>query len=288
MNFARTKKDGFVLIAVIWLAGLIAAAATGLALKVRVDTLATANVIHNSQAELIADGVAKLVALRLAGEQPLRANGSPSLCRWSTAATVDIRVQDQAGLIDLNTTDAAFFEGVFKKLGAATEFAHSLSSALQDFRDLDSLNTEGLAEPQTYPGQRFGPKNAPFQAIEELAQLPDMTDQLYRAILPVVTVHAAQPGVDQFTAPDILRKMFGEITPGEFTGELKDRSGPPQGKIFGLDIRVKTNSGGRYRRYAIVSMVRQPERPFAIMAWQNRLDWNEEPPQDTSIPPCFN
>jgi general secretion pathway protein K len=283
-----SNKEGFVLIAVIWLAGLLASVGTSLAVKVRVDTLAAANVIHNSQAELFADGMARLIAFRLAGDAQLQKDGSPSTCQWNKETRVEYLVQDQAGLIDLNTNDIRLFEILFEKLGLPSNQAQSLSAALQDFRDVDDVGSDSRPEPEQYAKRMFGPKNGPFQAIEELHQLPGMTEQLYRSVLPFVTVHSAQPGLDPTTTPAALRKLFGEFSPGTFNAELKDRAAPPQRKIFGVDVRVTTDSGGRYRRRALVNLLRQPDQPLAILEWQNGFGWEDVKRPGDSATACFN
>jgi type II secretory pathway component PulK len=58
-------EDGFVLVAVIWLAGLLAIMATGFMITVRSHTLSARNLVFNSKAEYLADGMVMLTALQL-------------------------------------------------------------------------------------------------------------------------------------------------------------------------------------------------------------------------------
>jgi type II secretory pathway component PulK len=280
-------ERGFVLVAVIWLAGLIAAITTGFAVKVRVDALTASNIVRNTQAELIADGMVRLTAWRLAtlAEPTTYADQS---CMWRKGVTVDIRLQDQAGLADINVLPPTFFAELLRGLGANDRKAKDISEAMLDFRDGDSEAQSGGREPQTYPERSFGPKNAPYQAVEELDQLPGMDEKLYRAILPLVTVHSSQPSIDPKSAPAALRIAFNQSASGDFTGSLINYVGASQGRTFGLDVRVTADNGARYRRRATAIILRQPERPFAFLTWQRGGEWTEKAAPARIGKSCFN
>ncbi len=283
------RNQGFVLVAVIWLAATIAAMATGFAVKVRIDTLTASNLVHNTQVETIADGLANLTAWRLAAatwKGPT--NGASSICQWRKGITADIRVQDQAGLIDLNTLPPDFFQELFARLGASDVQAKSFADAMLDYKDVDALGQDGSAEPTTYPERNFGPKNGPYQSIEELDQLPGMTDKIYRAALPFLTVYSAQPGIDPLTVPAPFRKLFDQPPTGDFTGFLSRYFGAAQGKTYGLDIRVKTDSGARFRRKAITVILQQPDKPFVFLEWQRGGAWQKDDTENTASKPCIN
>ncbi len=280
-------QRGFVLVAVIWLAGLIAAITTGFVVKVRVDALTASNIVRNTQAELIADGMARLAAWRLATvAQPT--NTTQTVCMWRKGLTVDVRVQDHAGLADINILPPEFFAELLRGLGADDRKAKEISEAILDFRDGDNVAQSGGIEPKTYPERNFGPKNAPYEAIEELDQLPGMDENLYRSVLPLVTVNSSQPGIDPASAPLALRKAFNQSASGAFTGSLANFVGASQGRTFGLDVRVTADNGARYRRLATAIILRQPERPFAFLTWQRGGEWMEDKTTALTATSCFN
>jgi general secretion pathway protein K len=283
------RQHGFVLVAVIWLAGLIAAITTGFAVKVRIDAMTASNIVHNTQAELIADGMARLTAWRLATDTvPHIADSSPMRCRWNKAALVEVRIQDQAGLADLNVLPPAFFEEFIKGLGVDTISAKQIAAAMMDFRDVDGVAQLGGGEGVSYVNRSYGPKNAPFEAVEELEQVPGITEMLYRTLLPLVTVHAAQPGIDYQTAPAALRGAFNEAPNGEFNGRLAKYTAASQARAFGIDVRVTLYSGAQFRRLALAVILRQPERPFTFLTWQRGGDWSGETAVQPASNACFN
>jgi type II secretory pathway component PulK len=282
---STNPRSGFVLVAVIWLAGLIAVMATGFAAKVRIETLAAASAMQSLQAAYVADGLARLLAWRLAKGDSLPADGRPQACRWGDGPRARVRIQDQAGLADLNAMPAEFFAKLFKAAGAPDAEARRLSELIADFRDPDDQAQSGGDERQAYQAQGFGPKNAPFEAVTELDQLPGLSESLYRAVLPFVTVHAAQPGIDATTAPQDLRRLFGEGSQGDFKGALSPYAGAAQARAFGIDVGIVMPGGARFRRQAVAILLRQPDRPYAMVSWTQGGDWDENFP--AAAPPCF-
>jgi general secretion pathway protein K len=276
-NETPDNRKGFVLVAVIWLAGLIAAVATGFALTTRIEIQAAANATQNAKAEAIADGLARLTALRLAGEPAQAQVGEndprAAVCRWSATETAGIAIQDQSGLIDLNAAPTDLIARLMKGLGAPDAEATRLSAALADYRDAGNDAEAGGFEPETYPSMPFGPKNGPFLAVEELDQLPGMTQSLYRALLPLVTVQSLQPGFDPNVAPPALKSALGFTAANSAPPDLVGLTTVTNARAFGIDVFVEMKGGARYHRRAVIEMVRQPGRPFAVLSWQRGGDF---------------
>jgi len=283
------NDSGFVLISVIWIAGLLAVVTMTFAISVRSHILAGANVISGERAQYIADGMATLTAYRLAtapgGRQTVAINGEAAVCRWSEEAKVSVAVQDQGGLVDLNTASPQLLSGLLTGIGVLQDQATSIFLALRDYRDPDSQRADGGVEPVIYDRKPFGPKNAPFAVIEELDQIPGLDDDPFHRLLGLVTVHSQQPGIDPATAPDQLLRTLG--IGRSFEDGLQFASPSPR-RVFAIDVAVEMKDRSRYVRHAIVSLLRQPERPFAILAWQQG-SWNERAiAMNAALPLCLN
>jgi general secretion pathway protein K len=268
----ESSNRAFILVSVIWITGLLAVIATAFAINIRVQILSGANTAQNAKAEFISDGLVYLTAWKLTAEddddKSIPRNGAPWACRWSEDADALIAVQDQGGLIDLNAASAKLLSQLFQQAGLQENRAGELAAAIEDFRDSDNDAAEGVFEPETYDGKTYGPKNAPFNAVEEIDQLPGMTDQLYYALLPVLTVHSLQPGFDPALTPAGLRQILGIKANDQVPSELAPFAAPSQGNIFGVDVSITLKNGTAFRRHAIIAVTRQPDRPFAILAWQ--------------------
>jgi general secretion pathway protein K len=282
----ETKDRGdraFILVSVIWLAGLMAVIASAFAINIRVQILSGANQVQSAKAELISDGLVYLTAWKLAAANdasklfPL--NGRAWTCQWAEGVEAQIAVQDQSGLIDLNAAPAILLARASQSAGLSAEAAQKLVAAIEDFRDSDSDAVGGGSEPETYEGMNFGPKNAPFHAVEEIDQLPGVNDEVYRRLAPLLTVYSLQPGFDPALMPAELKRLLGITNDNKVPSELAAFAAPSHGSAFGIDVAVTLKSGAVFRRHAIVTMLRQPERPFAIFGWQR--DTGEAPRSQT-------
>ena len=291
-NKPATKhgEDGFVLVSTIWIAGLLAVVATAFAITVRSHTLGGSNFYYNTKAEYVADGMARQVALtlaepELAGISP-PANGEAVQCNWSADVSVSVSVQDQGGLVDINTGSPDLFHSLFMALGANTGRATALISEMEDFRDPDSVSADGSAEPITFPSKSFGPKNAPFSIVEELDQVPGMDAALLQQVLPLVTVYGQQTGIDPSVAPPRLLALLAEKEAAQ-TSQVRFVS-PTAGRTFRVDVIAELKNGARFHRAAMISLLRQPNRPFAILEWSRVGDAEGSPPLLRGGPTCFN
>src|SRR5262249_47282607 len=171
---AVTRTDGgFVLVSVLWLLALLTLVMLVLLTAVRLDVRATGQLIGHAEAEALADGLMRLVALRLGDRERrpltdagLARNGTPIRCehRHGTRA---VAVPDFGGLVDLNAASARLLEWLLRGLDVAPEKATALAAAIVDFRDADDVPSINGAESAAYrtAGLGHGPKNALFETV---------------------------------------------------------------------------------------------------------------------------
>jgi general secretion pathway protein K len=281
----RSQADsGFILIVVLWIVGLVAAVALAFTLVVRSQSLSSANRAHSVRAEMAADGLARLVAYRLAAA-PAPADAYPldssvRYCRWDDGATASIAVQDAGGLVDLNTASPELVQMLFRATAGDQAIAAALFADLQDFRDADTVAHAGGSEPFNYPDRGYGPKNGPFAVPEELDQLPGVKEALFKTLVPLTTTLSQQPGIDLSRAPAALLSLLGS--------EAQQFQAPSPGRMFRIDVLIELHNGIRFRRIAQVSLERQPDRPYVVLLWQRGGDPGEVPPMPEAAPSCFN
>ncbi len=286
LSNSTSREDGFVLVAVIWIAGLLAVIATAFALTVRSHTVLARNTVFNTKAEYVADGMAHMLALKLAalsGDVNLDRSGVFSFCQWSPEILVAWRIQDQAGLVDLNTASPQLLAAFFKGLGLQS---HRLAADLIDFRDPDSASAEGGTEPKIYEGKSYGPKNAPFAMTAEIDQLPEIDEGSFKLLLPFLTVQSQQQGFDPTVAPEQLLKLLGAS--GRTDPVLTGFSSPSAHKTFSIDVLVETKQKARFYRQANVTLLLQPDRPFAMLSWQRGRDGSDWIFPQTVQQACIN
>lgn len=287
---SSTHESGFVLVSVIWIAGLLAVMATAFTIGIRSYTLAGRNVIQGERAQAIADGMVMLTAYKLASEDllgsPHVAAGAAELCQWSTSATVSVTIQDQGGLVDLNTASPPLIDRLLEGLGFAKPESEALQATIRDYRDPDYDAQTGGSEPTTYPGRKSGPKNGPFSTPEELDQIPGMTEQAFATLARVTTVSSQQMGIDVDRAPVELRQLLGIHGAGD--PEALALASPSPQRVFAIDAAAELTDGSRFTRHALIALLRQPDRPFAILGWQQRNWIDRKAPDASPSQPCLN
>lgn len=276
-------QHGFILVSVIWIVGLIAVMATAFAITVRSHTLTIGNNLYNAKAEAISDGVVRFLIVQMLGPSSALLvssnNGTASLCSWVNTAIVSYRVQDQGGLVDVNTASPALLQKLFSGLRLDAVKQVALLDALKTYKAPSSEPNIGTAK--YYPSKSFGPKNQPLISLDELDQVPGFSSEILKQTRPLMTVYSQQTGVDPNRAPAGLLKVLGsENVPVEFTS-------PSPQKVFSIDVMTELRNGARFHRQAMIAFLGQPDRPFSILSWQPKYD--DDPSRlPTANPPCIN
>ncbi|WP_162914384.1 type II secretion system protein GspK [Taklimakanibacter lacteus] len=290
MNVSRSSRDGFVLFSVIWIAGLLAVISTTFAISTRLHVKSQANLTYAYQVEVLADGMVRAIGHQLAQMRPsdtrqvlLPASGQAVSCAVDENIQAVIVLQDQAGLIDLNQTSPAVLTGVLSRLGVAQ--AEQVSEAIVDFRDQDETRFDGGGEEIGLVAHGPGLKNAAFQSIDEMAQAIPETLADLSELESLFTVYSLQEGIDPSVAPEKLRGLV-EVSPSSAAenGRLPTTLSPR--KAFAIDVKVKLASGIAFRRVAVITLLRLPERPFAILEWRQSSDVDAERPAVLISGPC--
>lgn len=266
-----SANKGFVLVTVIWLSAILAAFAVSVSVSVRSHALFARNAASGALAAGIADGLLQLTALDLAhasqAARGARADGSWRACRWSKAAQAWISVQDQNGLVDLNMASAPLMIALLRGLGLPPDQALVMSGAMRDYRDADSNAGQGGPEPSAYPGRPFGPKNAPFDAVEELDQIPGMTPELLQRLRSLATVSSQQPGIDFAAAPDALLQALHISRAAGASSPFAGARGSP---VSAITVAVQLADGTRFVRRALLEWTDQPNQPFVTTSWDSQ------------------
>ena len=140
-------------------------------------------------------------------------DGTPVAWPSPGGGRVIVAVQDEGGRIDLNTANDALLTGLLVSAGLERAEAQALTDAIRDFTDADDIARAAGAEATAYraAGLAWEPKNAPFQAPEELLQVLGMSQALYVRIAPALTIWSGQEGVDPNVAPP---EVLAALPPG--------------------------------------------------------------------------
>ena len=298
---ADPKDGGFILVAVLWLLALLTLVALALTTSVRLDVRARGQLHRHAEAEALADGLTRLVALRLGdrdrrppGEAGIATDGTPLRCLHEQTS-VEIAVNDVGGLVDINGASHSLIEWLLLRIGVAPDRAHVLAAAIVDFRDADDVasGADG-AETAAYQaaGLAHGPKNAPFETIGELDQVLGMTPALLNRLRPFATVHGRQAGIDPWRAP---RELLVASSEGDGAGTPAPANIPSEfrmsskGLAYRVVVRISTANGGRFARETVIEPLRTAPLGFRVREWT--LAPPETAPASKTatplLPPCL-
>ena len=211
----RTRKNGFALIIVIWIAGILGLMSAGAVKNVRVFLRETAGKVEGARAEALADsGITLAVMDLIAGRKSptyarrFTSDNSPTACGVGNDQIL-VRIQDAGGRVNLNMAGVRLLQALFLGLGLDLDTASRYADTIIDFRDQDDDQRPAGAEKPAYlaAGRKWGPKNAQFDAVEELHQVLGLDPKTIAAMDAHVTVHSGMAGVD----PKVITNKLSSI-----------------------------------------------------------------------------
>ena len=200
-------------------------------------------------------------------------------------ALAALAVEDEGGKVDLNTAPPKLLAVLLRGFGADFDEADRLAAAIAEFSHPSTSRTLDHAAFQAYgaDGRSYGPNKAPFETALELDQVLGMRSDLFRAVLPHVTVHSRKPGIDPRVAHPALLAALAGRDPQTVT-ELSRRPtafhdreslmGIPvefltasNGRSFLIHVEVRTPADGLFAQEAIVELTAEPT-PEVLREWR--------------------
>ncbi len=288
INSNRDAGDnGFALIAVIWIAGLLAVTATAFLTTTTAQIFLARNVSEETRLDAAASGMARLMAYNLAVlSGPFAGRPVYDSCLWSADILITQSVQDQSGLIDLNTASPNLLLALLTGLSGKADEAQQVYNAIQDYKDPDQLALSGGNEATHYDNKPYGPKNAPFETPFELDQIPQISDALFLRLQALVTVQSQQAGVDLAKAPGELLSLLN--TGVQAGTDLQQFNVPSSERMFAIDVVAHRRGGGTFHRRMTINVLHQPERPFTVLEWRRADSATPDKKTANVIRSCFN
>ena len=202
-----------------------------------------------------------------------------------------VSIQYEGGKIDLNTASDPLLRGLFLSVGLDQATSEALVDAVADWRDENDLRRLKGAEEREYraAGLPLGPKNGPFETVEELRQVIGVKPEVYRRLVPALTVYSGQPGIDLSTAPREALLAIPGVEPDEIESLLEGRratasdagidasvapagSAPyvsrPRALVYSIRAEARSAGGSLFVREAVVQLTRLPSEPIRFRAWK--------------------
>ncbi|MGJ5180690.1 general secretion pathway protein GspK [Bradyrhizobium oligotrophicum] len=196
-----------------------------------------------------------------------------------------IRVQDELGRIDLNQTDEAMLSSLLQSAELDAQAAARLTDKIVDWRTATALKHLNGAKDRDYAARdaAYRPRNGPFQSVDELRLVMDMTPEIFARIAPALTVHSGRQFVDpQLAPPEVLRALPGMTAQSaEATvaarASMDNRAGQldgnPMTALRGRAFSIRTEFSEASRRVVgdvAVRLTENPQQPYWVLSWSMR------------------
>ncbi len=208
------RQTGVALVLVLWVISLLIIMAGSFALSMRRESAITSVVKSNAQASAVAESglaIAELMLLDTDANKAWRTDGSVYEI-LATDAKIRIRLFSEAGKVDINKADQRSLQNLLINAPMDEEQQSKLLGAILDWRDPDDLVNINGAEKAEYQeaGLNYGPKNKPFDSIDELQLILGMDKYVYAWLEPLVTVYSEQALVDfKVASKEVLKTIPG-------------------------------------------------------------------------------
>ena len=287
-----TRKNGMVLVIVLWIMTLLAVMAGGFAYSMRIETRLATGTVERAQARALAEaGIAYALAWQLDPEAQKQWPPNGDWRAWSFGGgRLRIQVVDAGGLVNLNTANSELLKALLAAAGVDPQDQDHLADAIQDWRDPDDQPLPHGAESGDYRAAgRPGPKNALFESVEELGGVLGMTQALYERIADVETVFSYHTGVnpelaparllqalglDERTVADYLEARASAVTDGSTPPPLQSSDGqsffsPSRANVYHIVVTAETESGTSVTIKAVIDgRSVATERNPRVLAWR--------------------
>ena len=283
-----SSERGFVLVAVLWVLAALAALATVFSAFLANSARAIAVNDNALQTEALVSAAVELSAyqLRVSGDaRPGRGGFQTRL----NGADLWVSYISDAARIDLNNAPKPLLSGLMSVIGAGPEQANEYADRIIGWRSRAAAGSTGN-EDALYraAGRTYGPRQAPFAHVNELALVLGLPPALVARALPFVTVFSGVQGVDVVdAAPEVIAALPG-MTPLILKQFLDDRpalGNDPQAIARALGAAAASASADKSDAYRILVRIRlrngwtttsevaiglpRDGPPYRVLAWQD-------------------
>jgi general secretion pathway protein K len=251
---ARSNRDGFALVAVIWSLGLITLLGMAVMIGAHYRTR-----VASSYASVVATEAAAESAINLGIATALIGVAEPNVkfplrCRMPGGEHVLVTVEEETGKVDLNTASPAVLARFFTALTRDQSMGARIAERVIELRHPKMDGNTRPENIQRVPG---------FTTIMQLDQVDGISPRLFRSALRLVTVRSGRPEPDMEAASPALRRLLDlEQKP------ISPARGLPAGGSITIRADVRSSDGTRFIREALVSLA-ESGRPFLVREWRH-------------------
>ncbi len=197
------------LVLVLWVLTLLTIMAGSFALSIRREASVISSVRDSAEASAIARAgiiIAQKMLLNPDKNERWLADGTVYPVDYA-GAEIRIKIVSEQGKININKAKKKLLENMIKYFDDdEDDRAVKIADAILDWRDTNDLVRLHGAEKAQYQDEnlKYGPRNKPFQSIEELQLVLGVDQELYKNLEPLITIYSKNGNVDKNSASEII------------------------------------------------------------------------------------
>ena len=277
------SRDGFIVIAALWILSALAALAS--VYSIYVVNVATSVTVKDDviRAEALLSASLDLTAYRVTvaprEEKPTRGRFAFRM----NGADVLVEFCSEAARINLNKASKALLSGLFSVLGAHPDDAEQYADRIIGWRSApssDSLDKEESL--YRAAGLSYGPRGSPFAHVGELELVLGLPPALAERAMPFVTVYSGRSDINiRDAAPEVIAALPG-MTPEKLNAALNNREliadqssvtsqagvTTEGSKAMRVTVRMAFDSGRTITSAAVI-LVDGHDEPYRVLSWQS-------------------
>jgi general secretion pathway protein K len=299
LSSPQATADGFIVVAVLWILGLLGALVS--IYVAFVINSAAALPMHDERlrAEALVSAAIELAAYRhlSAPAQATPAQPAPTSGRFGFRLgneDVAVEYESEAARIDLNAAPKQLLVGLFLVLGARQQDAEIYGDRIVAWRTRPTGGQDTEASAYRAARLGYGPRGGKFPHPGELLLVRDLPVALVERALPFVTVYSGRPQVNILdAAPEVIAALPGinpqrlneilakrRVVPVNGTallpllGAAQQYASTEAGRALRIAVRIRFDSGRQTSSEVIILTFDQADTPFAVLSWRDELEAN--------------
>lgn len=234
-------------------------------------------------------GLLRLLEARAAAKPIV--TGTSFSCRFVGDIDLHIRIEDEAGKVNLNLADAGLIEALLQGLGLDEISSSAAAGAIVAYRTplepTEKSNPAGAAATVR--------KAYPFDSTEELDQIVALDRRVARQMRTLTTLHSDVRGIDPKAASTLLltllsrkraadaHELAGSPTPLHIEPRFFSTSA---GRAFAIRSQSVSRGGAAAAEEIIVRVGGARDRTHAVLAWRIVDTSTEQSEAATQLESC--
>jgi general secretion pathway protein K len=285
----QTSQDGFIIVAVLWILGALAALVSIYAVYVMNTASAFRVDEDHLQNEALVSAAIELTAYQLSAtpaQRPTHGDFNFHMAK----ADIAVSFHSEMARIDLNAAPKELLAGLFTSLDVNPDAAANYADQIISWRALPSQN-QAAAGAVGISNTVNTSLAGRFFHVNELSAVPGLAPELIERALPFVTVYSGHPQVNIFEAtPKVLAALPGMTSELlktvlaqrqaagdgqallQLLGPVANYATTDGGNASRIAVRITYGNGRRANSEIVILTFDAGNEPYSVLSWRDDLE----------------